>query len=106
MTIGERIKELRGANNMLQEELSKRLGVSRSAVSSWEVGRTEPNLEAIEKMSTIFNCLKTDIIGADVTDYLITSGNDEYMLVENYRKADNETKEMVRRILAYKKVLQ
>ena len=101
MTIGERIKELRTANNMLQSELAKRLGVTRSAVSAWEVGRTEPNLEIIEKMSKVFNCLKTDIIGADVVNYLVTSGDDEFFLVEKYRKADKETKEMVRRILNY-----
>lgn len=103
MTTGERIKILRKDKNMLQSELAKRLGVTRSAVSAWEIGRTEPNLEIIEKMSVIFDCLKTDIIGADVVDYIITSGPDEYSLIEGYRNADEATKEMVRRILKYAK---
>ena len=36
MTLGEKIKEVRKQAGMSQEELSGKLGVSRSAVAKWE----------------------------------------------------------------------
>ena len=35
MTFGEKIKGLRQKNNLTQEELAKKLYVSRAAVSKW-----------------------------------------------------------------------
>ena len=38
----ERVKALRTAANVTQSELASRIGVSRSAVLNWELGRTRP----------------------------------------------------------------
>lgn len=38
MTLGKRIADLRKNQNMTQEELSEKLGVSPQAVSKWETG--------------------------------------------------------------------
>lgn len=53
--ISKNIKRLRMLQNMSQEELSQKLFVSRQAVSSWENGRTQPDLEMIQKLSELFN---------------------------------------------------
>lgn len=47
MNIGKRIKEERQKRKWTQEQLGEKLNVSRSAVSSWEVGRNYPDLETI-----------------------------------------------------------
>ena len=47
MNISEEIKNQRLKNNLTQEQLSEILNVSRSTVSSWEVGRNYPDLETI-----------------------------------------------------------
>ena len=52
--ISKNIKRLRILQNMSQEELSQKLFVSRQAVSSWENGRTQPDLEMIQKISELF----------------------------------------------------
>lgn len=39
-TMGERIRQLRDARSLTQEALGERLGVSRAAVSKWELGGT------------------------------------------------------------------
>lgn len=62
-TLGKRIKALRIENHMTQEELAKRLGVTRAALSSWEIGRREPDTEILHKLSTIFNVSVDYLIG-------------------------------------------
>ncbi len=38
MTFGEKIKKLRVASDMSQDELAEKLFVTRTAVSKWETG--------------------------------------------------------------------
>ena len=53
MKIGEKIKEQRALNKWTQEQLAGFLNVSRSTVSSWEVGRNYPDLEMIITISDL-----------------------------------------------------
>ena len=48
MTIGEKIQRCRKAQRMSQEELAGRLGVSRQAVSKWELNESIPDTEKVE----------------------------------------------------------
>lgn len=43
MTLGEQIRISREKNNLSQEELATKLGVSRQAVSKWENGISKPH---------------------------------------------------------------
>lgn len=45
--IGEKIAELRKQNNMSQEELAEKLGISRQSVSKWESGQSLPDIEKL-----------------------------------------------------------
>ena len=47
MNLSEKIKKLRAENKLTQEQLAKNLQVSRSTISSWETGRSYPDLEMI-----------------------------------------------------------
>jgi transcriptional regulator with XRE-family HTH domain len=47
MNLSEKIKKLRSENNLTQEQLAGKLQVSRSTISSWETGRSFPDLEMI-----------------------------------------------------------
>ena len=42
---GERLKELRTLKGLSQEELGKRLGVSKQTVSNWEIENVTPALD-------------------------------------------------------------
>ena len=57
------IKEIRLANSMKQSELAKALNVTQAAVSAWELGRREPDFDALRKMSEIFSCSIDDLLG-------------------------------------------
>lgn len=53
--INEKIKYLRKANNMTQEELAEKLNVSRQAITKWESGIGTPDITNIEALAKLFN---------------------------------------------------
>jgi len=55
-------KNLRATYKLTQEELANIAGVSVTAVSKWEIGRSLPRMGALEKMSQHFGLTKSDII--------------------------------------------
>ena len=55
MEISKCIKDARQNNNISQESLAEQLGVSRQTVSSWETGKSYPDIVSVIKMSDIFN---------------------------------------------------
>lgn len=63
MTIGERIKALRKANNMTQEKLAESLCVSCQAVSKWECGISIPDISLIAPLTKIFHVTADDLLG-------------------------------------------
>jgi transcriptional regulator with XRE-family HTH domain len=55
MNLYEKIKKLRAENNLTQDQLAKKLQVSRSTISSWETGRSYPDLEMVIEICDCFN---------------------------------------------------
>ena len=52
--LAQNIKKYRIMNNLQQEDLAKKLGVSLQTVSRMERGQTMPKMEVIGKLSDIF----------------------------------------------------
>lgn len=67
ITIAQNIKNLREKRGLNQIELGQLLGVSDKTISSWEIGRTEPNMGYVQMMCEIFK------VNADLLIY----GSDE-----------------------------
>ncbi|MCL2015444.1 MAG: helix-turn-helix domain-containing protein [Defluviitaleaceae bacterium] len=61
MTIGEKIKKLRLAAEMSQEQLASRLYVSRQCVSKWERDAAAPCVYSVVRISEIFG-VTTDFL--------------------------------------------
>ena len=53
-TMGTRIREMRKAAGMSQEQLAEKLNVSRQSVTKWESGQSVPELDKIVALSVIF----------------------------------------------------
>lgn len=64
MEVKDILFNLRKTNNLTQEEMAKKLFVTRQAVSRWENGETIPNVDTLKLISNIFdisiNSLITD----------------------------------------------
>ena len=59
--LSEKIISLRKSRGWSQEELAERLDVSRQSVSKWESGVSNPELDKIVAMSTLFG-VSTDYL--------------------------------------------
>ena len=72
--IGQRIQYLRDKSGLTQSALAKLLGISRSAVNSWEMAITTPSLSNIVEMALIFNVttdsllFKSQRMSVDITE--------------------------------------
>lgn len=54
-SFSNRLKELRKARGVGQEELARFVGVGRTAVANWETDIAEPTAESLRKIATFFN---------------------------------------------------
>lgn len=65
MNYGERISKLRQEKKFTQKELADKLYVTDKTVSSWELNRTEPNLEMIINLAEILECSVSYLLYGD-----------------------------------------
>ena len=63
MTLSDRLQALRKSQNLSQEQLAEKLDVSRQAISKWESGQANPDINNILKLSDIYEVS---------TDYILT----------------------------------
>lgn len=66
MEIGARIRERRTAAGMSQDDLAARAYVSRQTISSWENGKTYPDVQSLLLLSEIFGVTVDSLIKGDV----------------------------------------
>ena len=64
MKISEVIKEKRKEFNMTQEELAKKVGVSRQMMKRYENGENFPSMFVIDKLSEVFNLSINEVLGS------------------------------------------
>ena len=63
--LGDNIRKYRKVNNMSQDELAEKLQVTRQSVSLWETGQTQPSLDSVVALATIFQISTDDLLRGD-----------------------------------------
>lgn len=63
MSFASGLKQKRIERDMSQEDIALALKVSQKTVSSWETGRTIPNMGYIENICKTLDCTTEDLIG-------------------------------------------
>ena len=64
MSFMESIKELRENNSLSQKEFAKKIGVKTGTVAEWESGESEPTLEQLAKISSVFQVSLDNLINS------------------------------------------
>ena len=70
--IAGHLQYLRKKHHYTQEDLAKRLHLSRQAVSKWETGATIPDLEILLQLSSLYDISINDILEPDIQPRTIT----------------------------------
>lgn len=94
----ERIAELRDSFGITQAELGKKLGVTRSAVNSWEMGLSIPQLKHVIEMARIFNTTVDSLLNSSkqvVVDITVLTPKEQQVIFNMVEclKAQHDIKE-------------
>ena len=73
MNLGNKIRELRRAGNLTQEQLAASLNISPQAVSKWEMGASYPDMTMIPTLAAFFKVSLDELFDFDIktsTDFI------------------------------------
>lgn len=88
MTLGEKLKAARKKAGLSQDELAKKLSVSRQAITKWENNKGIPDVENLKALSALFD-VSVDYLLSDA-DALSALMVREPIDVTQYRKSGKE----------------
>lgn len=74
INFSKRIKRLRTQNNMTQDDLAKKLGITKSVISAYENDMRRPSYEILIKLAHIFNVSVDYLLGVENKTHLDLSG--------------------------------
>jgi transcriptional regulator with XRE-family HTH domain len=72
--LGNKLKNLRLNKNLTQVDVAKRIGVSKSRISSYELNVNEPSLDIIVKLAALYNVSLDALLELDKGIYLDVTG--------------------------------
>lgn len=67
MNFADNLKKIRKENNLSQEQLAEKLGISRQAVSKWESGQSYPEMDKVVQICQLFDVNMDELINEDIT---------------------------------------
>lgn len=85
MKFGTNLKRLRQRKNISQEQLAEELKVKQYVISSWEIGRSEPNIEQINHLSMFFEIPTDYLLGKET---IMVNDEKEFTVITNNIKQD------------------
>ena len=92
----EQLKIARKQKSLSQAALGKLLGVQAQTIGRWENGKSEPNLETINKLCKILNIPIYSLISKEA-DYQLNY--DEAFIINKYRELNDDGKQMIINLL-------
>ena len=66
--LSENLKRIRKDNNLSQEQLAEKLGVSRQSVSKWENGEAYPEMDKVLQLCKMFNLNIDELLNQDIKE--------------------------------------
>lgn len=85
---GDKLREVREKCGLSQTDVAKKLNLTRQAISSWEMNRTEPNMGNLTRLCNLYHC-EISIFFQDDEDDI------EMEIINAYRKSDAQTQRIV-----------
>lgn len=86
MKFCDKLVAMRKKNNLSQEQLAEKLGISRQAVSKWESNQSTPDMGKIMELCKILNCSLDELVDDGATGNHSKKGTSEKFDLYNYFK--------------------
>lgn len=77
MDLGSKIKKIRKDNNLTQEELAKKIYVTRTAISKWETNKGFPSIDNLQTISSLFNVSINELLSSNELVSLACINNED-----------------------------
>ena len=68
MSFADNLMELRKLNNLSQEEIAEKIGVSRQTLSKYETGESLPDIKRCKMLADLFGVSMDDLISYEKND--------------------------------------
>ena len=68
MNLSDNLKKIRKDNNLSQEALAEKLGVSRQSVSKWESGLAYPEMDKVLQLCEMFNLNIDELLNQNIKE--------------------------------------
>lgn len=90
MKLGDRLKQLRKARKLTQENIADRLHISRATYAQYEINRRVPEYETLKKLADFFEESIDFLVGRDVnrTGEDLTANETEFIIREIVKEYD------------------
>ena len=72
--IGQKIRKIRKAHGLSQEELAEKLNISKQTVSNWENENIQPSIEMLVRIAKLFHVSTDYLLGLDHTQIIKVDG--------------------------------
>lgn len=79
MDFPQRVRSNREQLNLTQEDVARKLGVTASAVSTWEAGRARPRLDKLSQLAELFGITVSELMGEEATTERPVRGTSAYV---------------------------
>lgn len=93
----EQLKIARKQKSLSQADLGRLLGVQAQTIGRWETGKSEPNLETINKLCEALDVPLRYFINEERVDYQLTL--EESFVINKYRELNDNGKSIVINLL-------
>lgn len=71
---GLRLKELRERQGLTQEQVAKRLEITKAAISSWERNISQPTTDTLKTLAVLYRAKTDYMLGLDNHVYIQADG--------------------------------
>lgn len=68
MNLADNLKKIRKENNLSQEQLAEKIGVSRQSVSKWESNQAYPEMDKVLQICKMFNLNIDELLNQDIRE--------------------------------------
>ncbi|MDD2469587.1 MAG: helix-turn-helix transcriptional regulator [Bacilli bacterium] len=94
MLIGKRLKDLRKAKGLNQQQLGNLINVTKVSICCYERGTRTPNLDTLQDLLNVFDVSADYLLGNDKKAHVVSEGEEPYNINISKEIADliNELK--------------